>query len=164
MVGNPCRTRTDDKALQLSRCGERVVSLGETLLGQGPGKWPLTTQDACAQLCNRSMARPKQPVTRDHQLNLSLTCAEYKLLQTRADAVGLRLTAYARSVLLQQEVQRQAISAASRYDRLVYQQWARVGSNLNQVARQLNSFAGVSAQDVEAVLSEIRALISRDRA
>ena len=110
------------------------------------------------------MARPKQPVTRDHQLNLSLTCAEYKLLQTRADAVGLRLTAYARSVLLQQEVQRQAISAASRYDRLVYQQWARVGSNLNQVARQLNSFAGVSAQDVEAVLSDIRALISRDRA
>ncbi len=90
--------------------------------------------------------------------------ADHLHRNAQADAAGLRLAAYARSVLLQQEVQRQVIAAASRYDRLVYQQWARVGSNLNQVARQLNSFGSVSAQNVEAVLSDIRALISRDRA
>ena len=109
------------------------------------------------------MARPKQLVTRDHQLNLSLTRAEYEVVRRRADAAGLRLVAYARVVLLHEEVHREGTVAVSTYDRLVYQQWARVGSNLNQVARQLNSLDSVAAPEVEAVLREIRDLIGRAR-
>lgn len=107
------------------------------------------------------MARPPLLIKRDQRLVIKLTQAEYALLQTRADAVGARLANYARSVLLQQEVARQAIAAASRYDRLVYSEWHRVGSNLNQVARQLNALGSVQASEIEAVLRDIRSLIAR---
>ena len=49
----------------------------------------------------------------------------------------------------------------SRYDRLVYSEWHRIGSNLNQVARQLNAFGSVQAPEVESVLRDIRSLIAR---
>jgi hypothetical protein len=107
------------------------------------------------------MTRPPLLIKRDQRLVIKLTPAEYALLQTRADTVGSRLANYARSVLLQQETGRQAIAAVSRYDRLVYSEWHRVGSNLNQVTRQLNSFGSVQASEVEAVLRDIRALIAR---
>ena len=109
------------------------------------------------------MARPTLLIKRDQRLVIKLTPAEYKLLQARAEAVGLRLVNYARSVLLPQEAARQAIVAVSRYDRLVYSEWHRVGSNLNQVARQLNSFGSAQAPEVEAVLRDIRALIAGER-
>ena len=81
------------------------------------------------------MARPPLLIKRDQRLVIKLTPAEYALLQTRAEAVGLRL---------------------------VYSEWHRVGSNLNQVARQLNAFGSVQAPEVEAVLRDIRSLIARE--
>jgi len=110
------------------------------------------------------MARPTLLIKRDQRLVIKLTPAEYALLQTRAEAIGLRLVNYARSVLLQQEAAQQAMVAVSRYDRLVYSEWHRVGSNLNQVARQLNAFGSAQAPEVEAVLRDIRDLIARERA
>jgi hypothetical protein len=109
------------------------------------------------------MARPTLLIKRDQRLVIKLTPAEYALLQTRAEAVGLRLVNYARSLLLPQEAARQAIAAVSRYDRLVYSEWHRVGSNLNQVARQLNAFGSVQAPAIEDLLRDIRALIAREQ-
>jgi hypothetical protein len=109
------------------------------------------------------MPRLKQLVTRDHQLNVSLTLAEREVLQRRADAVGLRLAIYARAVLLGEEVRRETVILPSSSDRLVYQQWVRAGSNLNQIARRLNALGDVSASEVDLALRNIRELIARAR-
>ena len=98
---------------------------------------------------------------RDRQLNIALRGDEFARLQQRADAVGLRLAPFARAILLNEGVTIDSIARASTADRLTYQQWVRVGSNLNQMARQLNRFGNVSASEVEAVLDDIRALIAR---
>ncbi len=82
-------------------------------------------------------------------------------LQTRADATGVRLVVYARSILLGEPVRREIIAAPARFDRLTYQQWVRVGSNLNQIARRLNGLEHIAAPEVAGTLEEIRALIAK---
>lgn len=101
---------------------------------------------------------------RERQLNIALTSDEKATLQARADAVGLRLVVYARSVLLDEPVKREIVILPSSTDRLIYQQWVRAGSNLNQMARRWNALGSVSAPDLEAVLADIRALIAKARA
>lgn len=100
---------------------------------------------------------------RDRQLNIALRSDEFARLQQRADAVGLRLAPFARAILLNEGIAIETIAVASTFDRLTYQQWVRIGSNLNQIARQLNRFGNVSAAEVEAVLGEIRDLVARAR-
>ncbi len=110
------------------------------------------------------MPRQKQLVTRDHQQKLSFTGAEHEVLQRRADQAGMRLFAYARAVLLNEEVRQAVTVSLSTHDRLVYHQWIRVGSNLNQLARRLNALESVSADEIAAVMRELRELIARTRA
>lgn len=100
---------------------------------------------------------------RDRQLNIALRSDELARLQRRADAVGLRLVPFARAILLTEGVTFETIATMSTSDRLIYQQWIRVGSNLNQMARQLNRFGNVSAAEVEVVLRDIRDLIAEAR-
>jgi hypothetical protein len=100
---------------------------------------------------------------RDRQLNIALRSDELARLQRRADAVGLRLVPFARAILLNEGVRVETITNMSTCDRLTYQQWVRVGQNLNQMVRQLNRFGSVSAAEVEAVLQDIRDLIAEAR-
>ena len=109
------------------------------------------------------MPRPPLIIKRDHRLVVKLTQPEHALVQTRADASGLRLAIYARVVLLGDEIRGEAVPPPSRTDRLVYQQWVRAGSNLNQIARQLNGFGHVAAPELEAALADIRILIAEAR-
>jgi Bacterial mobilisation protein (MobC) len=106
------------------------------------------------------MARPKKAEPLDQQLNVSLSLAEYALLRMRAEAMGERLSSYARTVLLERSFQVDATSLVSRYDRLVFQQWQRVGNNLNQIARQLNALEPAGPSDLDDALSQLRQLIS----
>ncbi len=100
---------------------------------------------------------------RDRQLNIALRGDELARLQQRADAVGQRLVPFARAILLNEGVTVETVAIMSTSDRLTYQQWVRVGSNLNQIARQLNRFGNVSVAEVEGVLHDIRDLIARAR-
>jgi hypothetical protein len=101
---------------------------------------------------------------RDRQLNVALRADELATLQARADAAGLRLVVYARTVLLGEPVKREIVILPSSLDRLAYQQWVRAGSNLNQIARRLNALGNVAAPEVEAALREVRALIAKAHA
>ena len=109
------------------------------------------------------MARPKKTDPLDQQLNLSLTMAEYALLKLRAENLGQRVSSYARAILLHETVKVEAGSLASRYDRLVFQQWQRAGNNLNQIARSLNALEPVSSSEIDAALAEVRFLIAEAR-
>lgn len=105
------------------------------------------------------MARPKKKDPLDQQLNVSLSLAEYALLRKRAEGLGQRPSSYARAVLLNETVKVEAGMMVSRYDRLVFHQWQRVGNNLNQIARQLNALEPLSHGDLNAALAEVRRLI-----
>jgi len=105
------------------------------------------------------MPRPRQTVSRDHQLNLSLTLAEHELLARRAEGAGLRLAAYAREVLLGAPsgiLQGQVVSAA---ERLMLSQWQRCGANLNQLTRRFHSLGQIEPDDLAMTLAELRRLL-----
>lgn len=106
------------------------------------------------------MARPKSSTPRDRQLNLSLRTDEYDAVCARAAAFGKRPVEYARQTLLGERADRSEAPVA-RYDRLVLEQLKRVGSNLNQIARQMNALGRTSLTDLELALGELRDLVRR---
>jgi Bacterial mobilisation protein (MobC) len=109
------------------------------------------------------MGRPKKSEPLDQQLNISLSLAEYALLRLRAEALGQRMSSYARAVLLNKTVRIEEGVMISRYDRLVFQSWQRVGNNLNQIARAMNTLQPVPPAEIEAALAEVRRLIAEAR-
>ena len=109
------------------------------------------------------MARPKQNIRRDHQLNFSLTEDEFELVQMRAHAAGQRAVDYGRSLLLYGPAAApQAMPAPpSRAERLVYLELKRLGNNLNQAVRICNTTRRAPPPSLEPLLAEIRALLNR---
>lgn len=105
------------------------------------------------------MPRPPSVNPRSKQLGVALTQDEYAIVTERADAVGLRPVDYARAAMLGQMIVAAKAVTMSRYDKLTLEAWSRVGSNLNQVARQLNSLQRVEAAEVQLVLADVRKLI-----
>jgi len=87
------------------------------------------------------MPRPKSDQRREQQLNVALRGDELAELQARANACGMRLVDYARAALLDRRVAAHAVGVPrhSMLDRLVFEQWKRVGNNLNQIARNFNA-------------------------
>lgn len=108
------------------------------------------------------MGRPTEPTRRDHQLNFSLTKAEFELIAMRAAAAELRMVDYGRRLLLREgtlPVRRAA--PAAQIDRLAYEQLKRLGNNLNQIARQLNATKGPVPSQLPSLLQDIRAVLNR---
>jgi Bacterial mobilisation protein (MobC) len=139
-------------------------------LVQGPGRWPLKTQDACALRSLRLpiMSRPRKNIRRDRQLNLSLTQGEEETVRARAAAAGMRVVDFGRAMLLRArpasapaqpaEVE---VQAASYAERLIYEQLKRLGNNLNQIARRLNATRHAPPPSLEPLLKQIRAILNR---
>jgi len=109
------------------------------------------------------MPRPPKPVTRGQQVKLSLTLEEYEQLRIRASAAGQRPSSYARALIMGSAAPTGTAPMTATFDRLVYQQWVRVGNNLNQMTRQLHLLQHPAAGETETVLMEIRDLIGRAR-
>lgn len=112
------------------------------------------------------MGRPRNFQTRDHQLNISLTAAEYEVLHRRAYQQGSRLVDYVRSVLFFEPVAASAPNlpdapVATRADHMIYVQLKRLGNNLNQIARQLNMTGDAPPRDLYLLLRDIRAVLNR---
>lgn len=124
---------------------------------------PLTTQDACAQLHRFAVVRPKQNIRRDRQFNVSLTSREFELLFARAAACCMRPVDYARARLFGM-TEPPAGQRTAHLDPLLQAQLSRLGNNLNQIARRLNTVGGPAPPSLEPLLRDIRALINREGA
>ena len=119
-------------------------------------------QDACARQGTENMGRPKKYETRDRQLNLSLTTAEYEGLVRRAQAVGMRPAHFGRALLLTTKSgNTPAPPAPSSIEKLNYSALVRLGNNLNQMMRHLHQTGDPVPPDLEPLLIDIRQIIAR---
>lgn len=106
------------------------------------------------------MGRPPQNIRRDQQLNISLTCEEATLLRRRAQQAGLRLPVYCRHHLLQHQLVTREI-VPTRFDPRLVHQLMRIGNNLNQIARAMNTHPDHPAPgDLWPALRELRAMLN----
>jgi hypothetical protein len=109
------------------------------------------------------MARPKKTETRDCQLNLHLTRIEIEAVRLRASSAGLRVADYGRALVLDVRRAEPLIVARPRVEIAFVLELRRLGNNLNQVARRLNSApVPMLPASLEPLLRDIRALIERE--
>jgi len=106
------------------------------------------------------MSRPQQQERREYQLNLSLTKSELELLRLRAAAAEMHIVPYSRAVLLNEGAAPPSPPLAM-IDRLTYEQLKRLGNNLNQIARFVNTMRKPPPPSLEPLLADIRAVLNR---
>ncbi len=105
------------------------------------------------------MGRPRKSEPRDRQLNLSFTATELEAICRRAEAVGMRPAHLGRALLVDPD---RAIGATqNNLERLIQRELARLGNNLNQAVRKLNSLGLALPADLEPLLADIREIIMR---
>ncbi len=119
------------------------------------------------------MPRPSSKIRRDQQLNFSLTRDELTGLRSRADAAGMHLVDFGRDLLLRRRAPSvrhadhpdpdaaTAQTALARAALLLVHELRRLGNNLNQIARRLNTREEPAPPSLEPLLREIRALLNR---
>jgi|SRR5665213_1034050 len=109
------------------------------------------------------MGRPKKIEPRSRQLNISLSDSELGELKRRAEAVGMRIVHFGRSLLTDGERPRghRAEQRDTAIERLIYGQLVRLGNNLNQLVRHLHRTGDPVPADLEPLLKDIRQIISR---
>jgi hypothetical protein len=110
-----------------------------------------------------AMGRRPKEIKRDRQFNVGLTTREHELLFARAARAGMRRVDYGRARLLgEHRGHASALGAdAPRLDPLLIVQLSKIGNNLNQIARRLNTLEFPAPPSLEPLLQEIRALIAR---
>ena len=112
------------------------------------------------------MSRPRKTEPRDQQLNLCLTASELESIRKRAEAVGMRPAHWGRSMILKGDTKsngarKQVTDATANTQRLIYQQLARIGNNLNQLVRHLHQTGEPPPPDLEPLLRDIRQILAR---
>jgi hypothetical protein len=108
------------------------------------------------------MGRAKKSEPRCEQLNLSLTSGELESIKRRAEAVGMRIAHFGRSLLLDERRRPEFKRAAeNNSSRLIYGQLIRLGNNLNQLVRHLHRTGDALPADLEPLLRDIRGIITR---
>lgn len=106
--------------------------------------------------------RPKLDIVRDRQFNVGLTQREHELLLQRAARAGMRPVDYGRARLFAEwRISAQHASGAAHLDPLFLNALVRLGNNLNQIARRLNTIGQPAPPSLEPLLGEIRQLIAR---
>jgi hypothetical protein len=108
------------------------------------------------------MGRPKQIEPRSRQLNLSLSTCELEDIKKRAHALGMRPSHFGRALLLDNNrlptTHNEPVNNAWR---LIHNQLARLGNNLNQMVRHLHQTGDPLPADLEPLLIDIRQIIAR---
>jgi hypothetical protein len=108
------------------------------------------------------MADTKQKIIRDRQFNVAVTTDELKRIHARAVARGMRPVDYGRARLLGSgRMDANAEAARPHLDPLFYASVSKLGNNLNQIARRLNTFGDPAPAALEPLLREIRAIINK---
>jgi len=109
------------------------------------------------------MGRPPNEIKRDRQFNVGLTAQEHALLLARASRAGMRPVDYGRARLLSSRENTRTVfgAPAPHLDPLFVAQLSRLGNNLNQIARRLNTLDLPAPPSLEPLLQLIRALITK---
>jgi ABC-type transporter Mla subunit MlaD len=108
------------------------------------------------------MGRPTKSDKRDRQFNLRLTVRELEWVRARAVATGMQAADYGRAQLLAERPVRALRKAlAAHLDPLLLAHLSRLGNNLNQIARALNSRRMPVPPDLGALLAAIREIIRK---
>lgn len=105
----------------------------------------------------RSEARQKQ-----ERLTVRFTPAEREQLEALADRDGLTLGSYVRSRSLEEPTTRAVRRPTVAVQVLggLLAQIGKIGSNLNQIARQLNQGATLPLSEIETALAEHRQILA----
>lgn len=114
-------------------------------------------EQAAGTVKKRSETRQKQ-----ERLTVRFTPAEREELEALADREGLTLGSYVRSRSLEQPTTR-AVRRPTVAVKLLgglLAQIGKIGSNLNQIARQLNQGATLPLSEIETVLGEHRQILA----
>lgn len=106
------------------------------------------------------MARPRKTAgeRRDLQIGIRLTPSEAEALQTRAQAAGLSVTEYARRMMAHGQVR---VVQSQEPDFAVLDQLRRIGVNLNQLARAMNTSGQEAPDGLGDLCRKIESLIDR---
>ncbi len=106
------------------------------------------------------MARPRAPEEerRSECFAIRLTPAERLALQEEAERLSLSPTSLARQRLLRGRV---VVQEHRRLDPRQVFELGRIGVNLNQIARALNSGQNINPAAIEAALAELRTLLAQ---
>jgi hypothetical protein len=108
------------------------------------------------------MGRPKKDARRDQQLNLSLTYTELDIVRSRAAKAGMPVPDYSRERLLSdRRTNARPVLDIPLIAPLLYEQLKRLGNNLNQIARSLNTRQEPVPGILLQLLAEIRELITK---
>ena len=109
------------------------------------------------------MGRPPVKIKRERQLNVALTFAEHELVLRRAARAGMRPVDYGRARLLGTVDQSHTGpgAPAPNLDPLFLVTLSRLGNNLNQIARRLNTLDLPAPPSLEPLLQLIRSLIAK---
>ena len=99
------------------------------------------------------MGRPSKHDKRDHQLNVKLTVREFAWVAKEATAIGMKPGEYGRAkVLADRPVAVPVESMGPRHDPLFLAHLARIGNNLNQIARKLHAFNVPAPEEIMPLL------------
>lgn len=108
------------------------------------------------------MTEPKQKTIRDRQFNVAVTTDELMLIRNRAAARGMRPVDYGRARLLAAwRVANPEVASAAHLDPLLLAQLSRLGNNLNQIARALNTSGHLVPSELIRLLNQIREIINK---
>ena len=103
------------------------------------------------------MSRPKKEEKRTKVLNIRLTEMEYELLKEEAKSQNQPLSKYARHILTTKKVEiHYDLNPEDDTQKALLREHHKIGINLNQIARHLNS----GGAETEELRKEIRKAIS----
>ena len=102
------------------------------------------------------MARPKKEkeLRHNHQIMLRLTDTEYEIVAANAKAANLSLAEYARKQIMNKKVivKYELVADLPELKKLIGE-FAKIGSNLNQIARHFNS-GGIHSQEMRKAINQ----------
>lgn len=107
------------------------------------------------------MARPKKYEARDQQLNLKLTLREMAFVRAAAEVAEMEVVDFGRARVLQDGPMRPEDDPAENDRALLRAQLARLGNNLNQIARMMHANGSVPPEELVGLLHDIRAVFER---
>lgn len=136
-----------------------MFCLGQNLSVRG-GWCPDTPGRMRSATLHGAMGRPLIKIKRERQLNVALTLAEHELVLARAARAGMRPVDYGRARLLGAANRPLGSGApAPHLDPLLLATLSRLGNNLNQIARRLNTLDLPAPASLEPLLQLVRSLI-----
>ena len=106
------------------------------------------------------MGRPSLPAVRrrTHTIGVRLSASEWQTIAALAQGRGLRPTAYVREAALSDAAQPTSPAASAAVEER--RELRRIGSNLNQIARRVNSRRRVAGADVLQALADLQQWIA----